>query len=386
MSRVLPRNSTPASPGPQPRRPFRRGSVLIIVLVTLLFASAALVAFIEKAGDNLTVDAREAIAHRLRQEAYSALEVTLAVLEDFRLTNGALHSPAEGWSDPLGFAGWSPREGCTAEVSFADESGKISLPNVQPATLLSLLESWGLAQHDAEQVRDALMGWMRRDYVPTTASLSDYEHAAIPYDPPLRSLRTYDELAAIDYTRTLFYDENHQPNDLWRKFVATFSLFDFKQTNMNGASSELVGNLDWLDKSQQRQLGDYLNGTGTRAQEGHGYFQNANQAANILGVQSLPPGYGTEIKALRVNVVIHQGGTSFRLSAVVAPSGGATVVLPVAPETSSSKVGAGGNSQTASTTSQTAAAAPKKLNYPFTLLEIEENAVISTVPVETPKA
>ena len=83
----------------------RRGSVLLIVLVTLVFATSALLLFIEKAGTDLLVPIREADANRLRLEAYSALETTLAVLEDFREVSEGLHSPAEGWSDPLAFAG-----------------------------------------------------------------------------------------------------------------------------------------------------------------------------------------------------------------------------------------------------------------------------------------
>ena len=72
----------------------RRGSVLVIVLVTLMFATLALIAFVEKASDDLIVEAREASATRLRREAFSALEVTLGVLEDFRQVNSGLRSPA----------------------------------------------------------------------------------------------------------------------------------------------------------------------------------------------------------------------------------------------------------------------------------------------------
>ena len=61
-----------------------RGSVLIIVMVSLLFATFAVLAFMEKASVDLLVERREVLTNRLRAEAYSALEVTLGVLEDFR--------------------------------------------------------------------------------------------------------------------------------------------------------------------------------------------------------------------------------------------------------------------------------------------------------------
>ena len=41
-----------------PRSAASRGSVLVIVLVTLLFTTIALVAFVEKASDDLLVEAR----------------------------------------------------------------------------------------------------------------------------------------------------------------------------------------------------------------------------------------------------------------------------------------------------------------------------------------
>lgn len=367
----------------------RRASVLVIVLVTLLFAASALIAFVEKASDDLIVESREIAGRRLRQEAYSALEVTLAVLEDFRLVNNGLHSPAEGWDDPLGFAGWTPRDGCTAEVTFADESGKLSLPHVDAATLMNLFDAWGISQADAERLTDALLGWMKKDHVPQSTNTIDYEHAPLPYSPPLRSLRSYSELAAIDVVRDFLYEKDGTPNELWQRFTGAFSLFDFKQTNVNGATGDVLSALGQLDPSQQRLLNEYLTGTGDRARQGPGFFDTVDQAAGIAGVKALPQGYGTQISALRINVTIRQGGTIFRLSTVVAPSGGAKVVHDVAAgSTANARVSAtdASTAPTAPTAGANSAAAAKKLNYPFTLLEIRENAEISTVPPPAPEA
>jgi hypothetical protein len=362
----------------------RRASVLVIVLVTLLFASAAVVAFVEKAGDDLIVESREAAGKRLRREAYSALEVTLAVLEDFRLVNGGLRSPAEGWNDPLTFAGWAPREGCTAEVTFDDESGKISLPHAEVATLLNLFQGWGLTQTNAERLSDVLLEWMKKDHVSTSLHTSEYDRGALPYAPPLRSLRSFSELAAIDYAREIFYDKDGRPNERYQQFVNTFSLFDFKQTNLNGGRQDALSALGSLDPSQRRQLSEYLEGTGERAHQGPSFFDSPAQAANLLGSGKVPESYGAQISALRVNVTIHEGRTSFRLSAVVSPAGGATVVPPAAPRTKANAVG--GPPVDPATTAQAKPAPAKKLNYPFTLLEIRENAEISPVPVPSTKA
>ena len=372
------------------------GSVLIIVLVTLLFTSFALVLFIEQASTDLLVEAREASARRLRREAYSALEVTLATLEDFRQANGALHSPAEGWGDPLGWAGWTPREGCTADVTLQDESGKISLSRVDAGTLTNLFKAWSLKQADAEHLTDALLGWMQPNYVPATGQAPDYEQSALPYLPPARPLRSYSELAAIDYAREMFYDEQGRPNDLWRRFVATFSLYNYQQANLNAATPDVLSAIGFPDLSQQQRFNDFLAGTGTYASQGPSWFTTALQASTVLGSAALPPLAGIQVRALRVNVTIREGREEFRLTAVVAPQGGATIVQTNATSTRSATSGttttvtstatAASTSTSASSSTSTAATPPPQLNSPFTLLEIQENPAIPTPPPAVPSA
>jgi len=358
--------------GAQARFRSTRSSVLVIVLVTLLFTSVVLVAFIEQASSDLLVEARVAAAKRLRLEAYSALEVTLATLQDFSKAGNGLHHPAEGWGDPLGFAGWTPREGCTAEVTLEDESGKIPLARADRATLLNVFKAWQLSQVDAERLADALLVWMRPDYVPASGTLSDYGQAAIPYDPPGRSLRSFSELAAIDVARDVFYDTQGRPNDLWRRFADTFSLFDYAQLNLNAVTPDGLAALGFSDPTQQLRVDDYLAGTGTYAGQGPQWFKSAADAGSVLGGGALPATVGTQISALRVNITLREGRSEFRLSAVVAPAGGATTV----PAKATSASPAASDSKTAPPTAAPAAPATPaaKLNYPFTLLEITENA------------
>jgi general secretion pathway protein K len=359
-----------------------RSSVLVIVLVTLVFTSVALVAFIEQASNDLLVEARAAAARRLRREAYSGLEVTLATLQSFIQADNGLHHPAEGWGDPLGFAAWSPREGCTVEVKLEDESGKLSLPRVDATTFKNLFESWQMSPADAERLTDALLGWMRKDYVPASGLPTDYDQQSIPYAAPGRSLRSFSELAAIDYARDVFYDEQGRPNDYWRRFVATFSLYNYQQMNLNAAQPGVLEALGFSDPSQQQRMNDYLAGTGAYVAQGPRWFNSTGDAASVLGSAALPAQAGTQIRALRVNVTVREGRAEFRLTAVVAPPGGATIVQTTA---TSATAPASGTTPTASTASTTApAVAPAtpaaRLNYPFTLLEITENAEMPAAP------
>ena len=356
--------------------------MLVIVLVTLLFTSVALVAFIEQASNDLLVEARTASAKRLRQEAYSALDVTLATLQSFGQADNGLHSPAEGWGDPLGFAGWTPREGCTAEVTLVDESGKLPLTRVDAATLVNLFDAWQLAPADAQRLADALLGWMRKDYVPASGQPTDYDQMAIPYTAPGRSLRSFSELAAIDYAREVFYDDQGRLNDLGRRFEATFSLYNFTQVNLNAAPPDVFMALGFSDVTQQQRVSEYLAGTGAYVSQGPRWFNSAGDISAVLGSAALPPLAGAQIRALRVNITIREGRAEFRLTAVVAPSGGATIVKSTA---TSATEAASGNSTTPTSAAPTGpAVAPvtpaARLNYPLTLLEIRENADMSPVP------
>ncbi|RFC50653.1 MAG: Type II secretion system (T2SS) [Verrucomicrobia bacterium] len=410
-----------------------RASVLVIVLVTLLFTSVALVAFIEQASNDLLVESRVAAAKRLRREAYSALEVTLATLQSFSQADNGLHSPAEGWGDPLGFAGWTPREGCTAEVTFEDESGKIPLTRVDAATFVNLFVSWKMAPPDAEKLADALLGWMKKDYVPASGAPTDYDQMAIPYAAPGRALRSYSELAAIDEARVVFYDKQDRPNDLWRRFAATFSLFDYPQADLNSAQPDVLAALGFSDLSQQQRLADYLAGKGASGPPGPRWFTSANAAASVLGSGALPPLAGVQIRALRIGITIREGRSVFRLTTVVTPAtDGATLVqetvsLSGAPtETNDTATGvmvsvfhgnmgsnighvadqrdkmvqvelkpAGGPPPTPGPATGaigvrfatgTPANPSPKLNYPFTLLEIWENAEMPPAPPAPPDA
>lgn len=375
-----------------------RGSVLIIVMITLLFAATALIAFMDKATNDLAVDHRAVIARDLRIEAYSALETTLAVLNDFSQADNGLHSPAEGWTDPLGFAGYTPSEDRTIDVAFEDESGKISLPHATADTLSRLFQSWNVPQIDADTLADALMGWMQHEHVYSSSLTPDYDQSAIPYDPPGRPLRSYSELAAIDKVRDFFYDANGRPNDYYLRFAAAVSLYDFSKSNINGANSDTLTALGQYDPTQQGQLSDYLSGKGKFQNQGPGYFQDPNQAQSIVGQGGNVTAFGTTISALRITITVHDGKTQFKLSAVIAPqNGGAKAVTQTAtsasPKTSTSTAQSVSQTQSAPNTNQANAtttrtgqtAASQNLQYPFKLLEIRENDEIPPPPPPPPE-
>jgi hypothetical protein len=356
-----------------------RGSVIVIVLITLLFASAALTLFIEKAGNDLLVDAREAAAARMRLEAYSALETTLGVLEEFRGVLGALKSPAEGWGDPLTFAGYEPSAGRTIEIQFVDESAKISLPNADGTALVEVFKAWNMTQPSAERLRDALLGWMKKDHVPGSAAApraEDYDRGEVPIVPPARPLRSFNELASIEYARTVFFDEYGEPNEMFERFVEAFSLYAYSKPNINGGNPHVLASLAMNDASQARRLQDFLSGRGAYQRQGAGYFKDANDIGTLLGGNSPAAELSTQISALRILLTVREGRSSFRLNVVVAPQGGATIPEGSSNQQESSRSGQPPQPQAPGQPANTGtrnSSNAKSLNYPFTILEIREN-------------
>ena len=381
----------------------RRGSVLLLVLMTLLLTAFAMTKYLEKTTIDLLADAREARDERLRVEAYSALEVVLGVIQEFRTVDGGLSSPAEGWGDPLAFARYEPASGLKVAVTLEDESGKISLPHADFQVLRDLFLLLGQKQSDAERLADALMVWMHADYEPVdsfSARATDYERDALQHDPPGRSLHSFGELAAIRYVRDLLFDAHGRPNDLWRSFVDSVSLYDFRQPNINGARETTLGALGSYDAQTVKLLTDYLGGTGAYVRQGPAFFRNNQDVAGLVGQAALSAQLGTQVSCLRVNVTVQEGSTVFRLSAVVAPPGGAAMppaTPPLAGGSAAAPTGANRGPATdqpapeaaPATTPGTATAAgapaPPSLNYPFTLLEIRENdRITGGQPVSQP--
>ncbi|MSU47860.1 MAG: hypothetical protein EXS37_01990 [Opitutus sp.] len=378
----------------------KRGSVLVIVMVTLLFAVFALVAFMEKASVDLLVEQREALTRRLRMEACSALEVTLGVLVDFSEVTNGLHSTAEGWTDPLAFAGYLPSEGRTVEVAFQDESGKISLPHANAQVLTNLFFNWGILKPDAEALADAMVGWMKHHHVYTSSVQPTYDSAVIPFEAPGRSLKSLHELAAIEKVREMFYDTEGRPNDFWRRFADSVSLLDFPKPNINGARADTLAALGQFDPTQQRDLGDFFRGAGNFQSTGPGFFQSPAEAQRIAGPTGNAGAFASTISALRITVTVRDGRSEFRMSTVVAPPNGATTVQTIATHTQTTAGAAPTAAQQQARPDATQAGnrpgvglpgagsqkstAPRNLKYPFTLLEIRENDEIPPPPPPPP--
>lgn len=368
----MPRDSeTSARPA---RRPSARGAVAVLVLVTILLASFLLTAFIRRSGTELLADARAREQRVLRAEAYSALETVLAVLADFRAAEGALRSPDEGWADPLADAAFEPARGLEVTVAFTDESAKLSLPTATVEELEALLEVAGVERNEAGRTARVLHAWMREAPEDAAPDLDapDYTRAEPAYRAARRPLRSWDELAAVELDRRVFFDEDGAPTAVVTALEQSASLHEFARVNLNSAAPGTLAALGF-GPTEIRALEDHR----SRPRSGgeSGVFRSAAEAGTVVGPAAAGERLGAAIEMLRIGVTVRQGALAFRLDAVVATAPG---FRPRPTRLEPAEAAPAGAPPPAP------AAERKELDYPFAVVEIREAPEPLSAPVAPP--
>lgn len=332
----------------------RRGSVIVFVLGLITLTAFLLSQFIERSLTEMLVESRARQADRLRAEAHSALEASLAVLADYQAMDDGLRSPVQGWGLPLAGLDFVAREGRIIQVEIEDESGRISLPRLAGSELAALGRQFGLKEEEASRLADAMLAWTRRDHASTRVASDNrsYAYADPPHRPPGRPIASWSEVAAIEGAREFFFTPEGRPTPLHEEFVRNVSLHSFPVANLNSArvATLLLGG---LDRGQATKVMDYAGGRAKRAPGEPLYFRSVAEAQTLLGVPVLPDRFDTLARCLRVKVTVLEGGNSFYLVAVVAP---------VSPLRSEGEEDAGVSLSDGS-----------RLRYPFKLLAIEES-------------
>lgn len=339
-----------------------RGSVIVVILVALALASLLLARFVETTSVELLVATREADRDRLRGDAAGAMELALAVLAEVRaIDGGRVHGPAQGWGDPHEYAMMEPREGVEVTVAYEDESGKLSLPRMDAATLKEVGVGLGLMDRDAERLADAILTWIRPEHTPVSFDVSPtaYEREALPHRPPGRSLRTRGEMAAVAVARDYFYDEEGRETALAAGFWRVVSRYDFGVTNLNAASPELLA-MRGLDTRQIELVQGWQGGMVARPVGAMPYFRTLDEARGLMGESPGLAGFGTEVQALWVTVTVREGRAVMRLRALVAFDQGvrlpAAAALPEGVERPAAP-----------------AEVEERLDYPVRILELNED-------------
>lgn len=364
----------------------RRGSVLVLVLVLVAVTALAIVRFTERALGEMAGEAFYVQRDRLRGEALSALEVALAVIHEFREIDGGLFAPAQGWGEPLRYAGYEVPEGLEINVRFVDENGRLSLRDAenQEAYFLNLFADMGFTTDEVAVLTDSLLDWIDADDTarPFGAETPDYLLQNPPHVAANRPLRSYEELAAVMGFSTLFFTETGFPNERLGHFRARTSLWGTGAINLNTASDDVLRTLGLFDEAQLGAIARALAGPdGERGTARGNYFRSLRELADAAGVPLDGSGVlGVQIRTLSIIVTVREGDVAYRLRATVsldgqtaatlgaatAPAGGATPVGPAAGPGG----GPAGLPRAGAPPVSTATAAA--VEYPFSLLELVE--------------
>lgn len=280
----------------------------------------------------LALAAREADRHRLRAEAWSEMELTLAVLAEMnRIDSNRLHVPAQGWGDPHAYAGIAVRPGLNVTYIFEDESAKLPLANMSLLDLTNLLEALGLSLRDAQSVGDAILAWTKPNYEPQDALASElaYERAALAYRPAGRPLRSFEELRSIGVAKNFFFDEEGRPRPLLADFKRCVSLYNFGGTNVN-TCEPLVFRAKGYDDRTIEQILAYRTDPARRPSGSAPYFNSMASFRSVSGNPGLSNGLSTLCRLLQVRVRLQEGRASHEVSALVVLNPAASFPEPMA--------------------------------------------------------
>ena len=356
-------------------RPRRSGSVLLFVLVLVVVTAAAVLKFSEHAIGEMAGEGYYVQRNRLRGEAYSALEATLAVLAQFREIDGGLYAPAQGWGDPLAQAGYEPEGGREVTVEFADENAKLPLRNAELAepAFVALFASLGFEPGEVDVLTDSLLDWIDADDTPRPfgAEKDDYLRGDPPHVAANRAPRSFAELAAVQGFSDLMFTESGRPNERCEAFMRRTSLWSDGTINLNTVPDETLRASGLFDDRQLASLGRALDtADGDRGTAGGRYYRSLSELADQAGEIPGNGMFGVQTEVLGIVVTVRERQAEFRLRAVVrTDSTGST----------SAKTRNGVNKQPSGTATGRIGVANATIEYPFRFLELVEDPPPSSI-------
>ncbi len=363
------------------KRPRRRGgSILIAVLALTALVSFILLEFMEEATAKIKYYGLFYNRDDLRIEAYSVMETALAVVDEIREIDSALHSPAQGWGNPLQYAEIQFDPSLDIDIRISDETAKFSMEQAQADSLLlnMIFEEMGITLAEAETLTDSLLDWVDEDDLERLngAESDYYENGENGYRPPNEALQSWEELRLIKGFDVLFFDETGRPTEYFTQFKNAVSLDHDSPVNLNSASSFVLTVLARLAGFDKIALYDYINGSdgerGTADDQminsrEHPFFPaNITSSGNIADLQT---------KVLKVEVDVHRGESSFLLTSIVSwtganPSAGTSQMYVETVYSADGKI-IGGRPKRGGTKAK--GNAGEELGYPFRVKRMTEN-------------
>ncbi len=352
------------------KRRSKAGSILVFVLVLIVLLSVVATRLMQETVQELRYVSQQHYRDNLRIHAYSLLDLTVGVINEFAMIERTLYSPAQGWGNPLEYSEIkSFEEGVKWQVKISDESGKAPLSLIKEKDLVSLFaymqaEDSLIDEDDGQPFYDAFMDWQDQDDEDREEGAEDdyYEELDPPYYTPGKKIQNFEEFRMVKgfafeeddrENSGIFYDEFGNETLNMKNFKDSFSFFHDGKVNLNGASDFLVR---FLCGDDDRLYEDFLNGPSSSSEES-GFYTSLNDP-NISQIgQNSGIGLSTVVSMLRLEVLVSKGKANFQLHVVLALNGGNQNQAINAP-----------NKKRKARSSQN-----QKIKYPFRILSLREN-------------
>lgn len=308
---------------------------------------------------------------RLRATAFQALDITIAVLAQFKEVEGNLYGPSQGWGNPLAAAGVlrsgddaavavqeALREsespdgesaaavapagqsrtsgrvmteearlpiilpaGIELSIEIIDETGKFPLAAATEERLLIYFSEMGFDETEAKILTDSLLDWTDGDNStrPSGAERDFYEQREPPYRPPNRPLRQFSELRLIRGFEDLFFSPSGAPNSHYWNFIASFSLVNDGEINLNTASDLTVATYAEEYGFDEGRLEEFLAGRdGERGTSLDRTLTPGTVADDLpLDKDGNPPNRSVFARFLWIRIEAAAAGTHYRLAALI---------------------------------------------------------------------
>lgn len=351
-----------------------------MMLALIILLSFITVAFIEDAKEQILYDAQFHNQEDLRAEAYSALDITLAVLNLFHEIDGSLWGPAQGWGDPLDFANYSPPGNLKLSVMVNDESGLFGLNDAEFDFLRTAFTEMGFNLSDAEELADCLIDWIDEDDLSRLNGFDgeDYARLSPPYLPANGPIQSWDEIELIPTFKERFWDEDGRPLPELSTLTENFSLYNTGPVNINAATPFVSRVLDELGIIEEDNLSDYRAGSdGESGNDDDRLVRDTGSGGVFLSGEASELA-GTESSLLEVAIEVSRGDAVFLLRSLVSWRGADTAAGDSEPIEEESTEAAKTDEDTdrnrrARGSAQTQAGSGAELGYPFQIHWLAEN-------------
>jgi len=294
----------------------RRASAIIFVLGIVFVASILSVYLIEYSMTELKPRASSSFERGLRTDAYSALNATVAVLEEYYEIDGGLYAPTQGWEFPLADNRINLGRGGEMEVKITDESAKIPLQELTSENLVAIFEEMQFSTSLSQTLADSILDWTDSDDAVRTSGAERDDYEDYSAFPPNRAMKSLVELKYIENVRNVFFDELGEPNDYYKSLAQILSVEDFKKVNLNSASPETLNMLMVIDgKTYDSSLYDAIRGKIGSVEDGIVWVKNVTEITN-RGAREVPSKLvACQPQLLKIEITIKRGAGEYYLCA-----------------------------------------------------------------------